>query len=225
MSFEFKNSNKNHKPAVRIPRYLEAFLLRGEDETLDFKKEVTSVNKIAKTMVSFANHKGGTILVGVNDNKTISGIKTDEEKYMLEEAAAFFCKPEIVLDFTEWNVGGKIILEAKVPAGENKPYYAKGEDEKWWVHIRVKDQSLLASKVVVDVLKRSHPENTTLIKYSSKEKELLDYLNTNQRITMKQYCKLLNISRWRATKILVDLVSVGVIRMHCTEKEDFYTLS
>lgn len=52
---------------------LEKLIKDGEGETLDFKKEITSVNKIAKTIVSFANHKGGIILVGVNDNKTILG--------------------------------------------------------------------------------------------------------------------------------------------------------
>ena len=87
------------------------------------------------------------------------------------------------------------------------------------------DKSLLASKVVVDVLKREQPGNNTLIKYSSKEKELLDFLKEKEKITLKEYCKLLNISRWRATKILVDLVSVGIIRLHTTEKTDFYTLS
>lgn len=204
---------------------LEKLIKDGEGETLEFKKEITSVNKIAKTIVSFANHKGGIILVGVNDNKTIVGIKTEEEKFMLEQAAVFFCKPLINLEFKEWNIGKKTVLEVKVPNGENKPYYAKGEDEKWWVHIRVKDKSLMASKVVVDVLKRSNPGEQTLIKYSSKEKELLDYLSKNEKIVLKQYCKLLNLSRRSATRILVNLVSIGVIRVHTTEKEDFYTLS
>jgi predicted HTH transcriptional regulator len=144
---------------------------------------------------------------------------------MLEQAAVFFCKPLINLEFKEWNIGKKTVLEVKVPNGENKPYYAKGEDEKWWVHIRVKDKSLMASKVVVDVLKRSNPGEQTLIKYSSKEKELLDYLSKNEKIVLKQYCKLLNLSRRSATRILVNLVSIGVIRVHTTEKEDFYTLS
>ena len=40
---------------------------------------------------------------------------------------------------------------------------------KWWVHIRVKDQSLLASKVVVDVLRKQSSEEYNQIEYSSKE--------------------------------------------------------
>ena len=198
---------------------------QGEGEQLDFKKEISSTTRIAKTMVSFANHKGGTLLVGVNDDKTISGVKTEEERFMLEQAATFFCKPEIQLEIQEWHTGKKTILEVVVPQGKDKPYYAKDENGKWWVYIRVKDQSLLASKVVVDVLRRQGSADNTIIEYSSKEKALLDYLSHHHRITVKEYCKLINISRWRAIKIMVNLVSVGVIRTHNTEKTEFYTLS
>ena len=144
---------------------------------------------------------------------------------MLEQAAIFFCKPEVMIDIQERQIKGKIILEVKIPEGESKPYYAKDENGKWWVYIRVADESLLASKVVVDVLRRQGSGRQTLIEYTSKEKALLDFLKENKRITVKEYCKLINISRWRAIKILVNLVSVGIIRSHSTEKTEFFTLS
>ena len=205
--------------------HIQKRILEGEGETLDFKKEITSKSKIAKTMVSFANHKGGTLLIGVNDNGTLHGVASEEERFMLEEAAGFFCRPVIPLTIREWLIKGKIILEVKIPEGELKPYYAKGDDEKWWVYIRVKDQSLLASKVVVEVLKQNRKESHTLIEYGSKEQALFDYLRKNDRITLKEYVRLLNISRQRATRILVKLISIGAIRVHSTEKTDFYTLS
>ena len=204
---------------------VQKLILAGESETLDFKKEISNKSKIAKTMVSFANHKGGILLIGVNDNGTLHGVSSEEEKFMLEEAAGFYCRPVINLTIKEWLIKGKIILEAIIPAGESKPYYAKGEDDKWWVHIRVKDQSLLASKVVVDVLKKNQQHATTRIEYGTKEQALFSYLRENEKITLKQYCSLLNISRQRATRILVNLITVGVIRVHSTEKVDFYTMS
>jgi len=216
---------KTKDQAIKIPKRLRELIDGGENEMLDFKKEITSTHKIAKTIVSFANHKGGIILVGVNDDKTIYGINSEEEKHMLTTAADFFCKPAVPLDIKEHPVGKKTILEAIIPKGLEKPYFAKGEDEKWWAYIRVKDQSLLASKVVLDVLRRENNEEQTLIKYSSKEQALLDYLGKNERITLKEYCKLLNISRRRAQTILVNLISIGMVRVHTTEKADFYTLS
>ncbi|MCE2787122.1 MAG: RNA-binding domain-containing protein [Bacteroidota bacterium] len=200
-------------------------IAKGESESLDFKKTISSAAKIAKTMVAFANHKGGVLLVGVNDNRTISGVKSEDEKYMLDLAASFYCKPEVKLELTEWELGNKTVIEAKINEGKNKPYYAKDEDGKWWVYVRVKDQSLLASKVVVDVLKRQSAKQNTLITYTKHEQSLLHYLDKHNKITLKQLCKLLNISRWRAQRMLINLVSAGVIRNHTTEKEEFFTLS
>jgi predicted HTH transcriptional regulator len=197
----------------------------GENEVLDFKKTISSASKIAKTMSAFANHKGGVLLVGVNDNKSISGVRSEDEKYMLDLAAHFYVKPEIDIEIIEWEFGGKVVLEAKIPEGKNKPYYSKDEEGNWWAHIRVKDQSLLASKIVVDVLKRSHGHMPNIIKYTEHEAGVLKYLEKNKRATLKEICKLLNISRWRAQRMLVALVSAGVVRSHQTEKVEFFTLS
>jgi predicted HTH transcriptional regulator len=216
---------KVKEPESKPPYPVKKLLDQGEGESLDYKKEVNSESKIAKTIVSFANHKGGKLLIGVNDNRTIYGINPEEERFMLEKAAGFFCKPEIPIEITEWQIGRKTVLEVDIPKGEHKPYFALGDDGKWWAYIRVKDQSLLASKVVLDVLKREGSEESTLIKYSPKEQALLDYLTKHHRITINQYCKLLNLSRRRATQILVNLISIGVIRAHNTEKTEFYTLS
>lgn len=203
---------------------IKKYLIDGEGETLDYKQEISSASKIAKTMVSFANHKGGVLLVGVRDNRSIAGIRSEDEKYMLELAASFYCKPEINLELEEHYIGGKIILECTIPEGELKPYSAKGEDGKWWVHIRNKDKSLLASKIVVDVLKRQASNKGTFIKYGKNEEALLKYLEDNERITLQQFRKMVNISKWRASKILVNLISAGVIINHTYEKPEFYTL-
>ncbi|MCF8426327.1 MAG: ATP-binding protein [Bacteroidia bacterium] len=197
----------------------------GESEVLDFKKTISSASKIAKTISAFANHKGGTLLIGVNDNKTISGVRSEDEKYMLDLAAHFYTKPEIDLEIVEWDLGEKSVLEAIIPEGKNKPYYAKDEDGKWWAHIRVKDQSLLASKIVVEVLKRNSGKGQNIIQYTDHEKGVLKFLEKNQKGTLKEICKLLNISRWRCQKMLVSLVSAGVVRSHTTEKTEFFTLS
>jgi predicted HTH transcriptional regulator len=208
-----------------MQQHILKMLIKGEDETLDFKQTISSASKIAKTMVSFANHKGGTLLVGIRDNKTVAGVRSEDEKYMLDLAASFYCKPEVEIKIEEWEIEGKLVIECTIPESKNKPHYAKDEDGNWWVYIRVNDKSLLASKVVVDVLKRQSQNKGTIINYSSKEKALFDYLDKNERITLKQYSKMLNLSRYRASKILVNLISTGLIRNHTTEKTEFYTLS
>jgi predicted HTH transcriptional regulator len=175
-------------------------------------------------MVSFANNRGGVILVGVMDDGSIKGVKSEEEeKYQLVKAGTFYCKPNIEPIFTEYEIDGKIVLAVVIEESEVKPHYALGEDEKWWAYIRVKDKSVLASKIVVDVLKKETKGDNNLIIYTSKEKALLEYLADNERITLLEFCKLINISRRRASKILVNLVLSGVIRVHSTEKTEYYT--
>ena len=211
----------------RLKAYqLKQMIFQGESVNLDFKKTITSCEKIAKTMVSFANNKGGKLFIGVADDGTVKGVKSeDEEKFMIEKAATFFAKPMLETTFDEVYIDDKTVLVVDIPMSDMKPHYALGDDAKWWVYIRVKDKSVLASKIVVDVLKREYKDDGVLIEYSSKEKALLEYLTNNERITLKEYTDLLNISRRRASRILVTLVLAGIIRVHTTEKEEFYTSS
>lgn len=212
------------KHKLSIPPKIARLIEGGENSTLDFKQTVSNVHKIAKTMCSFANTKGGVLLIGVRDNGSIAGIKSEDEIYMLDLAAQFYCKPALNLEIELWKIGNKEIIECKIPLGKEQPYFAQSEDKKWWAYVRVNDKSLLASKVVLDVMKRNHPQKNTFIKYSSKEKALLEYLKKNERITLQEYRKMLNISKHRASKILVNLISTGIIRNHTTEKTEFYTL-
>jgi predicted HTH transcriptional regulator len=203
---------------------IKKLIFEGEGVTLDFKKTITSCEKIARTMVSFANNKGGKLLIGVYDDGTIKGVKSeDEERYMITRAAHLFARPALEPIFEEVYVEDKLVLIAEIKPSSEKPHYALAEDGKWWVYIRVKDKSVLASKIVVDVLKRSVLDEGVLIEYSLKEKALLEYLEANQRINIKEYCTLLKMNRRGAQRILVNLALSGIIRIHTSEKEEYYT--
>ncbi len=203
---------------------IKRLILEGEGVSLDFKKTITSCEKIARTMVAFANNKGGKLLIGVYDDGTIKGVKSeDEERYMITRAAHLYIRPALEPTFEEVYVDDKLVLVVDVPPGQEKPHYALAEDGKWWVYIRIKDKSVLASKIVVDVLKRSQQNEGVMIAYSSKEQALLRYLENNSRINIKEYCELLKISRKGAQQIVVNLALSGVIKIHTTEKEEYYT--
>ena len=57
---------------------IEQILLVGESETLEFKERVQkeTPSNLAKTAVAFANTKGGTIVIGVDDNGRVIGCET-----------------------------------------------------------------------------------------------------------------------------------------------------
>ena len=142
---------------------------------------------------------------------------------MITRAATEFASPPLEPVFEEVYVDDKLVLVVDIPESEAKPHFALSDDGKWWVYVRVKDKSVLASKIVVDVLKRSSSTEGVLIEYSVKEKALLEYLDKAARITIKECCDLLKIGRRKAQKLLVDLILSGILRIHTTEKEEFYT--
>jgi predicted HTH transcriptional regulator len=95
-------------------------ILEGEGVSLDFKKTITSCEKIAKTMVSFANNVGGRLLIGVLDDGTIKGVKSeDEERYMITRAATFFCRPALNPVFEEIYYDDKLVLVVDRKATKN----------------------------------------------------------------------------------------------------------
>ncbi|MEO6977909.1 MAG: RNA-binding domain-containing protein [Mucilaginibacter sp.] len=203
---------------------VKRLIFEGEGVKLDFKKTITSCEKIARTMVSYANNKGGKLLIGVADDGTIKGVKSeDEERYMITKAAHLFARPALEPVFEEVYIDDKLVLIVDIAESTTKPHYALAEDGKWWVYVRVKDKSVLASKIVVDVLKRTSGDEGVLIEYSTNERALLQYLETATRITIRECSNLLKIGRKKAQKLLVDLILSGIIKINTTEKEEFYT--
>ena len=203
---------------------IKRLILAGENVSLDFKKTISSSEKIAKTLVAFANNKGGKLLIGVADDGSIKGVKSeDEERYMITKAAHIFCKPAIEPIFEEVYVDDKVVLVVEIPKSDTKPHYALDENKKWWVYFRVKDKSILASKIIVDVLKEENQHTGQLISYSEHEKKLLTYLEEHGRITLKEYSKLTRSAYKKAQKIIVSLILTGVLQPHTSEKEEYFT--
>ncbi|WP_131537983.1 AlbA family DNA-binding domain-containing protein [Pedobacter nototheniae] len=203
---------------------IKSLILQGEGVMLDFKKTITNNEKIAKSLVAFANNKGGKLLIGVADDGTIKGVKSEEEeKYMILKSAHQFCKPALEPYFEEVYVDNKLVLVANIPESDTKPHYALDDQKKWWAYIRIDDKSVLASRIILEVLKQDQKSNGVMISYSDNEKKLLEYLAENERITLKEFSKLLRSSYRKAQKVLVNLILTNVIKSHTTEKEEFFT--
>ena len=73
--------------------YIQNLILEGEHEHQDFKYQISDARKIARSISAFANNSGGRLLVGVKDNGNIAGVSSDEEIYMIEQAAQMYCQP------------------------------------------------------------------------------------------------------------------------------------
>ncbi|GAB2501401.1 MAG: ATP-binding protein [Cytophagales bacterium] len=81
--------------------FVKKLIKQKEGKSLDFKNKITSKEKIAKTLVAFANTMGGYLLIGVSDKKQLRGIDPEEEKYMIDAANQDYCIPQVNLSHHE----------------------------------------------------------------------------------------------------------------------------
>lgn len=205
--------------------YISKLISQGEHQQLDFKFEISDSRKIARSLVAFANSMGGKLLIGVKDNGAIAGIRSDEEKYMVEAAADMFCKPKIQFKSKEWQIEGKTVLEITVPPSEKDICYAKNENGKWLAYHRVDDQTLLVNSTLLKVWKAKKSNKGVKIKYSKTEQVLLSFLKENEFITLTKFSKIARIPRFKAESVLVDFVILEIIDIVFTDKQVFYKLS
>ncbi|HQT92229.1 MAG TPA: ATP-binding protein, partial [Candidatus Kryptobacter bacterium] len=59
---------------------LKALISEGENFKIEFKRQFSSIEKIAKELIAFANTKGGMILFGVDDDGTIYGVESEKSE-------------------------------------------------------------------------------------------------------------------------------------------------
>jgi len=197
---------------------LTKMIAEGEHQQQDFKYCINDSRKIARSLVAFANTEGGRLLLGVRDNGSIAGVKSDEEFYMIDAAAKLYSKPPISFQTRQWHSEGKSVLEIIVAKSNEGPFSAKDETGKWLVYIRQGDQNILAPKILLEVWKRQKSHSGVRIRFTDDEKKLLGLLENNQQLSLSQYARLLKIPRWKAEKILINLIVVKVVGLEINEK-------
>jgi predicted HTH transcriptional regulator len=205
---------------------LKEIIRSGESSQVEFKKTLSQLEKVAKTIVSFANSKGGLILVGVQDDRFVIGSNHPEEEYfMLEHAAGFYCNPPVPIQIREEQLFGKTIVVAEIPESGVKPHKALSKEGDWQLYVRTGDQCIVASPLVARALEMEKEGRDSLLpkSVSNNEQALFGFLDRKRRITLKDYAKLINVSKRRAYKILIDLTLSGKLYMHDMETQLFFT--
>ena len=104
-------------------------MLFSESETVKLKSAY--VDDVKKEIVAFANTRGGTIYIGVEDDGTVRGVyDPDQVSLQVSNAARDAIKPDVTtfLRYQTITVEGKSVLEIEVQCGAYRPYYiaAKG---------------------------------------------------------------------------------------------------
>lgn len=212
-------------------RELLDLIEEGENLTCEFKRKFSTSEKIAREMIAFANTKGGYLIIGVDDDKEIVGVESEKsEADLIYDVAKNFCEPplDVTIDYIE--VKGKEVLVVKIFESEKKPhriqdYLNEIDINNSVITVRVNDKSIQASKEMIRILKaQSSPMSLKKYSIGSNEKAVFEFLEKNERISVKELSKYVNISERRASRTLVKLVRAKLLFLHTKDNgEEFFT--
>ncbi len=206
--------------AIRGRYYIHGLIQEGEHEHQDFKFAITDAPKIAHSISAFANNDGGRLLVGVRDNGSVAGVRSEEDIYMIEQAAQLYCRPAQHVDITAFSVeGGAIVVRAQIARAERRPVYARDTDGSWRAYFRVNDENIVAHPVMLAAWERKSRGADTLFTLSEAETALLAYLDEWGMTTIERYMTGAHISHAAAVDIVARLYAMGIIDFTYTGTE------
>ncbi len=130
-------------------------IAQPESKVLEFKRDISSLGPILKTIVAFANTAGGILIIGLTADRHVIGVndvfKTEEA---LANAIADSISPTILPEIEITTVHDKALLIVKV-SHWRAPFYIKKEGIPNGVYIRLGSTSRPAGSDMIAELQRS----------------------------------------------------------------------
>ena len=117
-------------------------LFSGESINIEYKVEMPKKSeKYMKTVVAFANGRGGRIVFGVDDKTlNIVGMNPDtifQTMDAITNAISDSCEPKIYPDVTLQSIDDKTIIVVEIHPGPMRPYYIKNKGLVDGTYVRV----------------------------------------------------------------------------------------
>lgn len=134
---------------------LTELLTQPEGKTLEFKRDLSSLRPILKSLVAFANTAGGTLLVGRADDGSLVGVPNvlaAEER--LANAIADGIAPAMTPEIAIVSHAGAAFLLVRVPHWRG-PFYLRAEGPEAGVYVRLGSTNRQAGPEVLAELQRS----------------------------------------------------------------------
>lgn len=101
--------------------HITTLIAQGENANLEFKRDGVAADDVAKEIVGMLNRDGGVILIGVEDDGTVSGTKNADEAW-IANIIRHNIIPAASLDCYIAAVQNHNVLVINVPKGKDKPY-------------------------------------------------------------------------------------------------------
>lgn len=198
--------------ADRAKFLVQRLVSEGEHENQDFKYTVNDPRKIARSVSAFANHTGGRLLIGVNDNGVPRGVRSEEDIYVVESAARIYCDPPCEPTFTAYRVeGGATVIRADIKAAETRPVVVLEADGQRRAYFRVNDENIVAHPLMVKAWKASaDPDRSIVFDLSSDRASILETLSDGP-VSPEDLTMRVGISSRQLETVLIDLLAMKLI--------------
>jgi hypothetical protein len=204
-------------------RFLLSLICEGEHQQQDFKYRVSDACKLAKSVSAFANTDGGRLLIGVRDDGNLSGVRSEEEIFMMHQAAYKYCKPESSITFDTYHAEGRTIVIATVPPSRNKPVCAQDNEGHMRAYIRIKDENIVASPVHLAFWRESQKPQGTVLTYNEDIRQLLFCMQGSH--TLNQIVRLSKLPRHKVVILMARLIRFGTVRWEYKNQQFFFCQS
>lgn len=205
-------------------QYLQRLISEGEHQQQDFKYRISDARKLAKSVSAFANTDGGRLLIGVRDDGHMSGVRSEEEIYMMHQAAYRYCRPEASIKFDTYHVEGRTIVIATVPPSEKRPVCALGDDDKPRAYIRIADENFVASPVHLAMWRDAQNARGAMMTYTDRVSQLLDSLQGGA-LTLNQLVRRTKIPRPKVIMLLARLIRFNIVTCKHVDQQYWFGLS
>lgn len=134
---------------------IEKLLKQPESKTLEFKRDLSSLDHILKTIVAFANTAGGILIIGKAQDGTVTGLKDIlKAEEALANAISDSIRPPILPEIEIITIDKKELLVVQVSHWK-APFYLIKEGKIKGVYIRLGSTSRSASPELLAELQRS----------------------------------------------------------------------
>ena len=204
-------------------QYLQSLIREGEHQQQDFKYRVSDALKLAKSVSAFANTDGGRLLIGVRDDGNMSGVRDEEEIYMMHQAAYRYCRPEASIKFDTYHVDGRTIVIATVPPSDRRPICVVSDDGKPRAYIRIADENIVASPVHLTLWRESQNPQGSMLTYTDSVRKILDVLQ-DQELPLNLIVKRSHIPRPKVISLLARLIRFRVVRWEYSNQQFVFSL-
>jgi len=165
---------------------INKYFKQQEGKTLEFKRDLSSPNKVLRTVVAFANTAGGVLLIGVeNGTRVIRGVENPlDEEERLANLIADGISPQVVPDIEVYPWRKTQVLCVRIHPGSNRPYYLRKLGLEKGTFIRVGSTNRLADRFMLDELRRlSHYESFDEQPMTELNSEVIDFRAASEYFT------------------------------------------